>query len=97
MTNLIFQHVLIIHIYIRDNLVSLTPRKNFGVHLHTIMKYAGLQYCIVSGKSANTQKKEAMFTSIKSDSKLTSYFHSDQLVSNIITQLQALPNTTSIK
>ena len=27
MTNLIFQHVLITHIYIRDNLVSLTPRK----------------------------------------------------------------------
>ena len=84
MTNLIFQHVLIIHIYIRDNLVSLTPRKIFGVYLHAIMKHAGLQYRIVSGRSANTEKEEAMFTSIKTDTKLTSNFHSDQLVSNII-------------
>ena len=84
MTNLIFQHVLIIHIYIRDNLVSLTPRKFFGVYLHAIMKHAGLQYRIVSGRSANTEKEETMFTSIKTDTKLTSNFHSDQLVSNII-------------
>ena len=89
MTNLIFQHVLIIHIYIRDNLVSLTPRKFFGVYLHAIMKHAGLQYRIVSGRSANTEKEEAMFTSIKTDTKLTSNFHSDQLVSNIIIRLQA--------
>ena len=89
MTNLIFQHVLIIHIYIRDNLVSLTPRKFFGVYLHAIMKHAGLQYRIVSGRSANTEKEEAMFTSIKTDTKLTSNFHSDQLVSKIIIRLKA--------
>ena len=29
------------------------------------MKHAGLQYRIVSGRSANTEKEEAMFTSIK--------------------------------
>ena len=88
MTNLIFQHVLITHIYIRDNLVSLTPRKCFGAYLY-LMKHAGLQYRIVSGRSANTEKEEAMFTSIKTDTKLTSNFHSDQLVSNIIIRLQA--------
>ena len=64
MTNLIFQHVLITHIYIRDNLVSLTPRKCFGAYLY-LMKHAGLQYRIVSGRSTNTEKEEAMFTSIK--------------------------------
>ena len=89
MTNLIFQYVLIIHIYIRDNLVSFTPRKCFGVYLHPIMKHAGLRYRIVSGASANTEKEEVMFTSIKTDTKLTSNFHSDQLVSNIIIWLQA--------
>ena len=52
------------------------------------MKHAGLQYCIVSGKSANTEKEEAIFTSIKTDTKSTSIFHSDQLVSNIIIRLQ---------
>ena len=71
MTNLIFQHVLIIHIYIGDRLVSLTSRKIFGVDLHAIMKHAGLQHCIVSGRSGNTDKERSMFTSIKTDTKLT--------------------------
>ena len=89
MTNLIFQYVLIIHIYIRDNLVSLTPRKCFGVYLPAIMKHAGLRYRIVSSTGANTEKKELMFRSIETDTKLTSNFHSDQLVSNIIIRLKA--------
>ena len=89
MTNLIFQHVLIIHIYICDNLISLTPRNPFGVYLHAMMKHAGLRYRIVSGRSASTVKEEVMFTSIKPDTKLTSNFRSDQLVSNIIIRLQA--------
>ena len=48
----------------------------------------------VPGRSANTEKEEAMFTSLKTyrillkHNKLTSNFHSDQLVSNIIIQLQ---------
>ena len=88
-TNLTYQYVLIIHIYIRDNLVSLTPRKCFGVYLPAIMKLAGLRYRIVSGIGANTEEEEVMFRSIKTDTKLTSNFHSDQLVSNIIIRLQA--------
>ena len=89
MTNLIFQHILIIHIYIRDKLFSLTPRNFFGVYLHATMKHAGLQYRITSDRRTNTEKEEAMFTSIRRDTKLTSNFHSDQLVSNIIIRLQA--------
>ena len=65
MTNLKFQHVLIIHIQIRDNLVSLTLRKFFRLNLHAIMEHAGLRYRIVSGRSVYTEKKEVMFTSIK--------------------------------
>ena len=64
MTNFILQDILVIHIYIRDNLVFLTPRKIFAVYLHAMMKHAGLQYCKVSSRSANTDKEEAMFTSI---------------------------------
>ena len=65
MTNLILQHALITHIYIRDNLVFLTPPKLLGVYLHAIMKHPSLQYRIVSGISVNTEKEETMFTSIK--------------------------------
>ena len=52
------------------------------------MKHAGLRYRIVSSTGANTEKEEVMFRSIKTDTKLTSNFHSDQLVSNIIIRLQ---------
>ena len=62
MTHLILQHVLIIRICIHGNLVFLTTRKFFGVYLHAIMKPAVLQY---SGRSANNEKKDAMFMSIK--------------------------------
>ena len=48
------------------------------------MKHTSLQYRVVSGRSVNTEKEEAMFTSIKTDTKLTSNFHSDELASNII-------------
>ena len=89
MTNLIFKHVMIINIYIRGNLVSLTSQNLFGVYLHAIMKHAGLQYRIVSGRSANTEKEGTMFTSTKTDTKLTLNFHCNQLVSNIIIRLQA--------
>ena len=65
MTNLILQHALITHIYIRDNLVFLTPPRLLGVYLHAIMKHPSLQYRIVSGISVNTEKEETMFTSIK--------------------------------
>ena len=89
MANLILQHFLITHIYIRDDLVFLTPRKFFGVYLHATMNHAGLQYRIVSGRSANTEKEGTMFTSTKTDTKLTLNFHCNQLVSNIIIRLQA--------
>ena len=89
MTNLIFQYVLIIHIYIRDKLVSLTPRKMCWRYLLAIMKHAGLRYRTVSGTGSSTEKEEVMFRSVKTDTTLTSNFHSDQLVSNIIIRLQA--------
>ena len=53
------------------------------------MKHAGLQYRIVSNRSAITEKEEVMFTSIKTDTKLTSNSRSVQLVLNIIIRLIA--------
>ena len=89
LTNLIFRHMLLIHIHIRGKLLSLTPRKFFGVYFHAIVKHAPIQFRIVSGRTANTEKEEAMFTSIKTDTKLTSNFHPEHLISNIIIRSQA--------
>ena len=53
--NDVFQHVLIMHIYIRDRLVSLTLRIFFGVYLCDIMQDEVLQYDIVYSRSSNTE------------------------------------------
>ena len=53
------------------------------------MKLAVLQHRKVSGTSTNTEKEEAMSRSFKTGTKLTSSFHSTQVVSNIIIRLQA--------
>ena len=68
--NDVFQHVLIMHIYIRDRLVSLTLRIFFGVYLYDIMQDEVLQYDIVYSRSSNTEKGEAMLLSINTYIKL---------------------------
>ena len=68
--NDVFQHVLIMHIYICDKLVSLTLRIFFGVYLYDIMQDAVLQYDIVYSRSSNTKKGEAVFLSINTYIKL---------------------------
>ena len=68
--NDVFQHVLIMHIYIRDKLVSLTLQIFFGVYLYDIMQDEVLQYDIVYSRSSNTEKGEAMLLSISTYIKL---------------------------
>ena len=68
--NDVFQHVLIMHIYIRDKLVSLTLQIFFGVYLYDIMQDEVLQYDIVYSRSSNTKKGEAIFLSINTYIKL---------------------------
>ena len=88
MVNLIFQHVLIMHVYILGKLVSLSSRKPFRVYLVDIMKHAGLHYPIVSGRAVSIlRRKRQCFHLFKKNTKLASNFNSDQLVTNAIAQL----------
>ena len=48
LSNLVFQHALLIDIYIKDFLVSLTPQKFFGVYYHAIVKHACILYRKIS-------------------------------------------------
>ena len=55
----------------------------------SLIVHACQQYCIISGRTANTEKEEAMFTTIKNNTNLTSNHHPDNIISNVIIRYQA--------
>ena len=84
LSNLTFTHALLLFIHIKDNLKSLTSRKLFGVYYHSIVKHAPIQFRLFSGRMANTEKEEAMFTAMKRDTNNSSNIHPDNVMKNII-------------
>ena len=80
---------MLLFIHIKDNLKSLTSRKLFGVYYHSIVKHAPIQFRLFSGRTANTEKEEAMFTAMKRDTNNSSNFHPDNVMKNIIIRAQA--------
>ena len=89
LNNLIFIHAMLIAINLKKNLKTLTERKMFGAYFHAITRHASDQYRILSGRSANTEKEEAFFTGIKTDTKLTSNYHPEGLITNALVRAQA--------
>ena len=53
------------------------------------MTHAREQYRIVSGRSANSEREEALFTSMKNNTNQTSNHHSNNINSNILICHQA--------
>ena len=80
---------MLLFIHIKDNLKSLTSRKLFGMYYHSIVKHAPIQFRLFSGRTANTEKEEAMFTAMKRDTNNSSNFHPDNVMKNIIIRAQA--------
>ena len=54
-------------INLKNNSKSLTQRKLFGTYFHSISQHATEQYRLFSGRKANTEKEEAFFIGIKTD------------------------------
>ena len=88
LSNLTFTHALLMFIHIKDNQNSLTSRKLFGVYYHSIIKHAPIQFRLFSGRTANREEEEAMFTAIKRDRNNSSNFHPDNVMKNIILRAQ---------
>ena len=63
--NTIFLHTLLLKKHFEKNFKVLTTKKFFDVHYHSLMTHAREQHRIVSGRSANSERKEALFTSMK--------------------------------
>ena len=98
--NTTFLHTLLIKRHFENNLKELTARKFFGVYCHSLMTHAREQYRIVSGRSANAEREEALFTSMKNNTSQTSNHHTNNIISNILIRHQAknkIGNFTSVK
>ena len=87
--NTTFRHAMIIKINIRGNLHSTTSRKFFGVYYHSIVRHATDQYRLISGRTANAEKEEGMFSHLKTFTKLTSNNNPDQIITNALIRMQA--------
>ena len=81
--------MLLIKINIRGKLRKLTARTFFGSYFHSFVHHSALQYRIVSGRTANTEKEGATFNSLKTFTNITSNHHSDNTVPNALIRTQA--------
>ena len=79
---ILFIHMLWIKINICGKLRKLTARNFFGSYFHSLVRQSAFQYRIVSDCTANTEKEEATFNSLKIFTNITSNHHSDQVVTN---------------
>ena len=83
-----------IHFHLLISLVgnkpkSLTKRKLFGKYFHAIMRHAGKQLRIISGKSSHAEQEERNFNIMKNLTKLTSNHHPNTVILNLWIRLQA--------
>ena len=85
---ILFIHMLLMKINIRGNLRKLTARKFFGSYFHFLVRHSALQHRVVSGHTANSEKEEATFNSLKTFTNITSNHHSDQVVTNALIRTQ---------
>ena len=63
--------------------------KLFGSYYHSLIIHAPQQYCLVSGRTSNTESEEAIFNAIKAITNLTSNHHPQNVIVNTQIRLQA--------
>ena len=61
----------------------------FGKYYHSLIRHAGMQLRIVSGKSAHTEQEERNFQQMKKIANLASNHHPKNVIFNIWIRLQA--------
>ena len=84
-----FLHVLFLKINIEGNVKSATERKFSGIYYHNLIRHSCEQYQVFSGRSANTEKEEATFNTLKTFTNLTSNHDPQNVIFNSLVRLQA--------
>ena len=87
--NLTFLHSILLKLSIDKKKMKGTERKLYGGYFHNLMCHSPDQLRIVSGRASNTEKEEATFNTIKTDTKLASNHHSDNVIINAMIRIQA--------
>ena len=83
-----FLHALFLKINIEGKIKSATERTFFAIYCHGLIRYSCEQYRVFSGRSANTEKEEATFNTLKTFTKLTSNHHIQNVIFNSLVRLQ---------
>ena len=76
-------------INLKNNAKPLWQRKLFGTYFHSISWHATDQYRLSFGRNTNSEKVEVCFTCIKTDTKLTSNYQPENLITNAIIRAEA--------
>ena len=84
-----FIHALFLKINIEGKVKSAAERKLFGRYYHSLFRHSCEQYRVFSGRSANTEKEEATFNTLKIFTSLTSNHHPQNVIFNSLARLQA--------
>ena len=84
-----FLHALFLKINIEGKVKSATERNFFDIYYHSLIRHSCEQYRVFSGRSANTEKEEATFNTLKTFTNLTSNHHPQNIIFNSLVRLQA--------
>jgi len=87
--NQAWYHSILLHDFIVNHPKKLTRRKMFGMYFHNLSAHAGDMLRIISGQSANAERQERIFNSIKRITKQTSNYHPGHVIPNLFVRLQA--------
>ena len=79
-----FLHALFLKINTEGNVKSAKERKYFDIYYHSLIRHSCEQYRVLSGRSANTEKEEATFNTLKTFTNLTSSHHPQNIVRKTI-------------
>ena len=82
-------HALFLKINTEVNVKSAKERKYFDLYYHSLIRHSCEQYQVLSGRSANTEKEEATFNTLKTFTSLTSNHHPQNVIFNSLARLQA--------
>ena len=84
-----YQHSILLSEVVNLKPRKVTCRKLYGKYYHALVRHAGKQLRIVSGKSAHAEQEERQFNYLKTITKLTTNNHPSNIMFNLWIRYQA--------
>ena len=78
-----YKHACLLNDIIGKKPNTITPRKLYGKYYHALIRHAGHQLRLISGKSSHAEQEEREFNYLKSVAKLTTNHHPDNVSFNL--------------